>query len=300
MKLFSHYTGQRKIHSLKSVKHWKILAISLLLTGILNGLARETTEKLSAASPNISEQVNQPVYEIANLVTVRIFSESASGSGVIIQHQGQAYTVLTNDHVVVDRKEHNYRVLTADGKTHIAKLLPSYQLGNLDLALVQFTSYQSYRVAEIGNSHQLSIGSAVFATGFPNWHWIKSNSIENTRNWGRKAFQFTSGQVEMLPDRSLGNGYQLGYSNDIVDGMSGGPVLNNDGKLVGINGRSKYPLGGIEVFRFADGSLPSQAVFQQMEALSWAIPIGTFERVNYQDIEPGFFLGFSLLNSYLL
>jgi hypothetical protein len=44
---------------------WQILAISLLLTGILNGLARETPEHFSAASPAISESVNQQVSEIA-------------------------------------------------------------------------------------------------------------------------------------------------------------------------------------------------------------------------------------------
>jgi S1-C subfamily serine protease len=58
--------------------------------------------------------------------------------------------------------------------------------------------------------------------------------------------------------------------------MSGGSVLNSSGKLVGINGKSKYPLGGIDVFKWADGSVPSQGVFGQMEALSWAIPIDTF------------------------
>ncbi|MEG4252910.1 hypothetical protein [Microcoleus sp. Pol10D4] len=81
---------------------WQILAISLLLTGILNGLARETPEQFSAASPAISESVNQQVSEIANLVTVRILSDSVSGSGVIIQRQGQTYAILTNNHVVAD------------------------------------------------------------------------------------------------------------------------------------------------------------------------------------------------------
>ena len=285
-----------KYEPVKPVDWWQFIPMSLLLTLTLNLLSRPTPEHFSAPSPAISQQVNQQVSEIANLVTVRIFSGSVSGSGVIIQHQGQTYTVLTNDHVVADNQEHNYKVLTADGETHIAKLVPASEFGKLDLALVQFTSSQSYRVAEIGNSDRLAVGDAVFAAGFPNWHWINSNSIENTRKWGRKAFRFTSGQVGMLPDKSLENGYQLGYSNDIAEGMSGGPVLDRDGRLVGVNGRSKYPLGGIEVFRFADGSLPSVAVFQRMEALSWAIPIGTFQQVSHQDEKSDFFLGFSLLN----
>lgn len=140
----------------------------MLLTGILNGLARETPEQFSAASPVISESVNQEVSEIANLVTVRILSESVSGSGVIIQRQGQTYTVLTNNHVVADNQDKTYQVLTADGRTHIAKWLRSSQFGKVDLALVQFTTSQTYRVAEIGNSNKLSVGDGVYAAGFPN------------------------------------------------------------------------------------------------------------------------------------
>ena len=185
---------------------WQMIAISVLLTGILNGLARETPEYSSATHPAISESINQQVSAIANLVTVRILSDSVSGSGVIIQRQNQTYTVLTNNHVVADNQDKTYQVLTADGQIHIAKWLRSSQFGKVDLALVQFTTSQSYRVAEIANSNQLSVGDAVYAAGFPNWHWINSESIEKTRNWGLKAFKLTSGKVGMLPAQSLESG----------------------------------------------------------------------------------------------
>ncbi|MEZ2318293.1 MAG: serine protease [Microcoleus sp.] len=268
-----------KYEPAKPVNWWEFIPMLLLLTATLNTLYRPTPEHFLASSPAISEQVNQQVSEIANLVTVRILSDSVSGSGVIIQHQNQTYTVLTNNHVVADNKDKTYQVLTADGRTHIAKWLRSTQFGKVDLALVQFTTSETYRVAEIGNSNKLSVGDGVYAAGFPNWHWINSESIEKTRNWGLKAFKLTTGKVGMLPDKSLESGYQLGYTNDIAEGMSGGPVLDSSGKLVGINGKSKYPLGGIDVFKLADGSLPSQAVFRQMEALSWAIPIDTFQQL---------------------
>lgn len=279
MKLFSHFIEYMKYEPAKLVNWWEFIPILLLLTATLNSFSRPTPEHFSATHPAISQQVNQQVSEIAHLVTVRILSDSVSGSGVIIQHQNQTYTVLTNNHVVADNNAKTYQVLTADGRTHIAKWLRSSQFGKVDLALVQFTTSQSYRVAEIGNSNKLSVGDAVYAAGFPNWHWINSESIEKTRNWGLKAFKLTSGKVGMLPAQSLESGYQLGYTNDIAEGMSGGPVLDISGKLVGINGKSKYPLGGIDVFKLADGSVPSQVMFRQMEALSWAIPIGTFQEL---------------------
>jgi S1-C subfamily serine protease len=82
----------------------------------------------------------------------------------------------------------------------------------------------------------------------------------------------------LLLDDSLTGGYQLGYTNDVELGMSGGPVLDQRGQLIGINGWSKYPIQGIDVFRFLDGTLPSPAMFERMEALSWAIPISTFRQ----------------------
>ena len=77
----------------------------------------------------------------------------------------------------------------------------------------------------------------------------------------------------------MSEGYGLGYTNEIEQGMSGGPVLNESGQVVGINGRLKYPLQGIDGFTFADGTKPSIKLFKQMEALSWAIPISTFRQL---------------------
>ena len=189
----------------------RIFTISLLLTGLLFTLAKDTHEHISVTPAAISENLNREVSEIASLVTVRILSDSGSGSGVIIGRNGENYRVLTNNHVVAGNNTQNYTVLTADGQTHIAKPFSSSQFSRLDLALVEFTSPVSYRVVEIGNSHKLAVGDAVFGAGFSNWHWIDAKAIENTRNWGLKAFRLTAGKVGMLPEKSFVEGYQLGY-----------------------------------------------------------------------------------------
>ncbi len=217
--------------------------------------------------------VGELVPEIARQMTVRILTNSGAGSGVIVERQGQISTVLTNHHVVESSPDSRYVVLTEDGKEYPGKLLPSEHFGDLDLALVQFSSDLSYRVAQMGDSQALSVGERVYAAGFPNWQWINSATVENTRDWGLKAFRLTAGQVEMLSERALSGGYRLGYTNDIENGMSGGPILDKNGRLIGVNGRLKNPLQGIKVFVFADGTQPSPELFERMKSLSWGIPL---------------------------
>lgn len=257
-------------------RRWQLLALGLLLTELSVIVVRDTLEPGSVSLASVSKNTNVDVAKIAPLVTVRILSDSGSGSGVIVRRMGETYTVLTNDHVVAETSTQNYKILTADGKTHVAKKVKSFQESQLDVALVEFTSSQGYRVAEMENSQRLRLGDKVYAAGFPNWRWVKAKEIENTRKLGLQAFQLTEGKVGMLPQQSMKEGYQLGYTNEIAQGMSGGPVLNVGGKLVGINGRSKYPLAGIDAFEFVDGSLPTQHGFRKMEALSWGIPVGVF------------------------
>lgn len=246
---------------------------------IERGLDKSANPALELVSNRSS--VDRSVPQIARQVTVRILTNSGSGSGVIVQGRGQTYTILTNYHVVADNPDRDYTVLTADGETHQAQWLKIGQFGNLDVALVQFNSPNSYKVVRIGDPNSLSVGNFVYASGFPAWHFTrqgnKITSLEDTRGWGVRAFHLTEGIVEMLSPKTLSGGYQIGYSNDVVEGMSGGPVLNHRGELIGISGMLKYPLQGIQAHIFTDGTMPSEQLFGQMEALSWAIPFKNFQ-----------------------
>lgn len=236
-----------------------------------------TTSQNSSSEP--TESKKSTVEKIAGEVTVRILTESAPGSGVTIEHQGNTYTVLTCHHVIAESKKGIYRMLMPDGKIYPARLKSTPKLKGLDLALVEFESKNIYQVVKLGESKDLVSDSSVYAAGFPNNHVVNSEQIEDTSNWGVRAFQLTSGKIGLISPQSLPEGYSLGYTNEVASGMSGGPVLNDKGELIGINGRLKYPVQGIDAFVFADGTKPSVEVFQQMEALSWAIPIATYQQV---------------------
>lgn len=249
----------------------------LTIAAILLASSMLETNSHLISNPSAGQPKDLAV-EIAKLVTVRILTEPGAGSGVTIARSGQTYTVLTCKHVVADTKSDRTTVLTADGKTHTAYRKTIGYLGDTDLALVQFESKKLYSVATLGDSNSLSPGDRLYASGFPNYYFRSHKNVEDTRNWGMKAFRLTTGAVSIVLKRSLTEGYRLGYTNEVEQGMSGGPVLNAKGQLVGINGRLKYPLQGIDVFRFADGTKPSEKLFEKMEALSWAIPIATFQQ----------------------
>lgn len=254
----------------------------------------EATAKLENNSPihiankeiveqSAKTQAKSSVEEISRKVTVRIITDSASGSGVIIERKGQSYTVLTCHHVFDSTQGGDYNVLTPDGRTHSVERLSTPALEEVDLALVQFSSEAIYQVVALGDRERLSNGQDIYVAGFPNYRFKSAQEVESTLNWGLRAFQFYSGQLSMiLSERSLPMGYQLGHTANIENGMSGGPILDKKGRLIGINGRGKNPIiQGNDAFIFEDGSLPSREEIRRMESLSWAVPIRSFtSRIN--------------------
>ncbi|MFM7407778.1 MAG: trypsin-like peptidase domain-containing protein [Cuspidothrix sp.] len=161
--------------------------------------------------------------EIATQITVRI-TGADNGSGVIISQNGNTYTVLTNSHVFQNRG--NYQVTTSDKKKY--QVTNIKKIENLDLATFEFNSGQKYRVVKQGDSKQMKIGKSVYISGFP----------------ANKGLNFLPGTVSRIEEPQDG-GYTLVYRIGAFPGMSGGPILNEDGKLVGIHGLTKSVSLGI-------------------------------------------------------
>jgi S1-C subfamily serine protease len=240
----------------------------------------QTPPDIPVAALPASGSIPADLYNLAQQITVRIFADQSVGSGVIIRRSGQTYTLITNAHVIgtvagdtANATLHErISILTADGQRHSAQPMSSRQWQHLDLAVLQFNSSQSYPVVEVKTGQRLQVGETVIAAGFPNWQLTTTNQLTDTRPWGNQAFQLTQGRIGMLPSQVLAEGYQLGYTNEIKSGMSGGPVLNQQGQLIGINGRSKFPLSGVKAFQYMDGTYPSTEQVEQMQTLSWGIP----------------------------
>jgi Trypsin-like peptidase domain/TPR repeat len=182
---------------------------------------------LIIVQPAVQAKSAIEVGRIAKAITLEInrVGSNNGGSGILLQRQGDLYTVLTARHVVDGSSSFNLK--TSDGKVHkvISNSIRSDD-GSLDLAILKFRSNNPYALAKIGTSNSLENGSILFVAGFP----------KATYAVGSGDLNFTKG--EMIGNATKGNkgGYSLMYSNITRPGMSGGPVLNEDGELVAIHG----------------------------------------------------------------
>ncbi|NJM67730.1 MAG: DUF2808 domain-containing protein [Acaryochloris sp. RU_4_1] len=197
------------------------------------------------------------VNKIAKASTILVKGQNP-GSGVLVGRKDDTYFVLTAEHVVATPDE--YHIVTPDGAEHALNYQSVQKLPNVDLALVSFTSKQAYQLAKIGNSDQLTEGDKVFIAGWP------ASGVTLPH-----IYQFTSGEISGLPPQSIGKGYKMVYTNVTRSGMSGGPVFNDAGKVVGIHGLAE----GREVV------LPGyQGDPEVMKAgFNLGIPINTFVRL---------------------
>ncbi|MBD2136464.1 GUN4 domain-containing protein [Anabaena sp. FACHB-1237] len=169
------------------------------------------------------------VSDIAKPITVMIGGLDGKGSGVIIAKNGNTYTVLTANHVVTKAQYGLYEIITHDGQKYEMENKAQI-LGKLDLALVKFTSSKNYPIAKIGDSRTVKQGETVYISGFP----IPSKINNQQRTHFFIPSQITArGKGENL-------GYDLFFNGNPRQGISGGPILNDQGEVIGIYGKAEF------------------------------------------------------------
>ena len=203
---------------------------------------------------------SQTAQSVAAKVTVRIRVGQGNGSGVLLGKRGKTYLVLTNAHVV--RSQAGISIQTPDGQTHTARRVKDPQVGNFDVALLEFDSARTYQLVKSdvskNNEFALKEGKPIFAAGFAR----DANTLK-----------FVSGTVKQLPQEPFVNGTQVGYTTqgDIEQGMSGGPILDAKGNLVGINSTYAYPIQ--PVYTYADGTKAPPDKVAEYRQVNWGVPI---------------------------
>jgi tetratricopeptide (TPR) repeat protein/S1-C subfamily serine protease len=200
--------------------------------------------------------------QIAQAITIKVYAGDSRGSGILIAKNGQAYTVLTNAHVV--NRGETYRIQTPDGKVYQAPLInQGDSLKGNDLAVLQFQATVNYRIANLGDSSALAENQEVYTAGFP---------------FDQKNLSFTAGKISLIADKPLVGGYQIGYTNETVQGMSGGAVLNREGKLIGVIGMGAAAILN-DAYVYQDGTKRNETALAELRESSFAVPIATLAKV---------------------
>jgi tetratricopeptide (TPR) repeat protein/S1-C subfamily serine protease len=229
---------------------------ALLVSAVYAGSSAPLPEG-KPTTPVVTAQLStNQLREIARSITVKVHAGDSKGSGILVAKDGTVYTVLTNAHV--SDQGQPYLIETPDGQVHPARVkVKGAALSRQDLALMQFKSVKSYSLADLGDSATLTQNQTVFAAGFP---------IET------EQFTLTPGKVSFLAAQPLMGGYQIGFTNATQQGMSGGALLSQAGKVVGVLGQGAAAiLNGAYVYQ--DGSRPTAQVLQQMRQVGFAIPV---------------------------
>ena len=194
----------------------------------------------------VYDRTNASVVEIT--VTTQAPADGPMGSGTA-QAQGSGFVydssghVITNAHVVDGAQ--SAKVRFADGKTYDATVVGVD--ASTDLAVLKVEAPSSaLHPLELADSSQAAVGDVVVAIGSP-------FGLENS---------VTTGIVSAL-GRSMKapNGYTITGSIQtdaaINHGNSGGPLLDLDGKVVGVNAQIESESGGNDGVGFA---IPSSTV----------------------------------------
>ncbi|EAZ92645.1 putative serine protease [Crocosphaera chwakensis CCY0110] len=210
-------------------------------------IARGTTVLIGAnLEPNQVEQAQEDLSAGSGVIVHRNCNTNPAMSGMPIPNATMTiceYYVLTNAHVIAD-PETDYGIRTADGRVYGEEIQPTmsdqnspyqyhrqiyrYEKQGYDLALLSFVSDIQYPVAAFGNPNQLQPKDIVYVSGWAVPPKDKPKRIRQTIT-GEIRQKYALGEIPM--------NYTLGYTLGTKVGISGGPVFNNQGELIGIHGK---------------------------------------------------------------
>lgn len=176
------------------------------------------------------------------------------GSGVIVDSKGY---ILTNAHVVKLNNQvvKDVTVRLNNGKDIQGKTIWADDM--IDLAIVKIDTNEKLNVATLGDSDSLEIGDTAIAIGNP-----------ISLQFSQTVTQGIISGLDRYVGAVSGGGYMTGLIQtdaSINGGNSGGPLLNAEGEVIGIN----------------------TVKVQSAEGLGFSIPINFIKPVVKQVIETG-------------
>lgn len=196
----------------------KIDVLSGNLTSIQSDFSRQISTIKASTSADFSG-----IIEIALQSTTSIQTNVAQGSGFFIAPE----YIVTNAHVLSGARY--AKIITYDGKSRFSKLI-GYD-NNMDIALLKID--ETYPILMLANSDEIRVGEKVIALGNP------------------LGFSFTATEGIVSAVNRVGDNNIPAYIQTDVSlnpGNSGGPLIDKQGEVIGIN---NFKLSNAEGIGFA-------------------------------------------------
>ncbi len=208
-------------------------------------VARENLQNLNLAQLSTAFRLVAQSVE-PSVVNIRTRAGQSEGSGVIVDPAGY---IVTNHHVVADQP--TVQVQLSDGRRGVASVVGTDAVS--DVAVLK-TELDNLIAAPWGDSDELSVGEMVWAVGSP-------FSLQKSITFGILSAKGRRGLTPSL--------YQEFLQTDaaVNPGNSGGPLVNIDGEIVGINTAIVGP-----AYRGISFSIPSalaKDIYQRLRDDGW-------------------------------
>ncbi|WP_370333249.1 S1C family serine protease [Mycolicibacterium hippocampi] len=249
-----------------------VLGIVALVIGVAGGWVGRTTAEVVGAfttskvtletgdrpdlPPGRFTEVAAAVADSVVTIEATSDSEGSQGSGVVVDGRGY---IVTNNHVISEAAtnpaKYELAVVFNDGKEVPANLVGRDP--KTDLAVLKVDNVDNLVVARMGNSDDLQVGEEVIAAGAP-------LGLRSTVTTG--IISALNRPVPLSGDGSDTDTVIDGVQTDasINHGNSGGPLINMNAEVIGINTAGKSLSDSASGLGFA---IPVNEVKQVVEAL---------------------------------
>jgi S1-C subfamily serine protease len=253
-------------------QYWIARLVPMLYVTILTiALPRILTQSFVVSELAATQE--QKLQHHLRSISIKILAHGETiGSGVLFNCQQQVYTAITNAHVI-QAASAPFQIQTPDGQIYAAALIVPPTGQNRDLSILRFQSHaHRYTTAKLATVSP-KIADRVWSAGFPlAGGAYPLDRLPNAPPQAAQELKIVSGKITQILPIAITGGYSIGSDHRIRKGMSGGPLINQAGEVVGINGVHANPLWDTpEVLE--DGSTVSDTLQEQINNSSWAIPI---------------------------
>ena len=192
----------------------------------------KTLENTKENDITIEEIIEETNYSVVGISKIKEMGSSifqtdgieklGLGTGVIVSSNGY---IITNKHVSGDKFSNCY-VTLENGSTYNANVV--WADTTLDLSIVKI-NLEGLKTAQLGDSNSVKAGQTVYAIGNPIGYEFERTVTSGIISAKSRTLKFTEDGEEVLMTDLIQT------DATINPGNSGGPLINAEGKVIGIN-----------------------------------------------------------------